>query len=63
MSVGLCDSSSLWHKGNGGGVLGLSSTFGAWGAGELVGDSYMGTLEEEQQFGVGSREEISFSFF
>lgn len=43
--------------------LGISSTFRAWVAGEPFRDSYMGTSEEEQQFGVGGRDEISFSFF
>lgn len=40
---------------------GMSPTFGAGVAEELVGAFYTGT-EEEQQFGVGGREKISFSF-
>ena len=43
-------------------VGGISPMFGAWVAGELVREFYTGTLEVEQQFGVGGGDKISFSF-
>lgn len=40
----------------------MCPTFGAGVAKELVGAFYTGTSEEEQRFGFGGGDKISFSF-